>query len=559
MDIVDVKKIEEYITNIEFVSDINNFKNELGVISGTVTISMEELDNPIDFTVTIFPFYPFKNNGTESLKFTNKDLIQYNHVMEDGTICIHTSHSTDIEKKIHIDFLSLRNWITKYYIEDGLDDHYEHIIVPDLPVEDVYYKYIFSDINHTFKKGEFGTVSLTALKAGIHKNKLVSSFILQEVKFQNGNAIAFQWSDYYKKLNKVSDGLFYFAESAPVENKRFAMKDWNLLKSLISDEFLNFLYQFEKRSLRMFRNKLIPLFIGYKISDNEIHWEAIMLKIGEFPIYGEPLIVEGRKTGKWVTEISDGDINWANTRNSSYQYFFGRGTFCEHLIESKILIIGVGAIGSMAAKTLVQCGVKRVDIVDYDIKEPENVCRSEYQFSHGVSNKTDELKQILHSISPHTDVGILKENEFEIALKVFSREKEVKDELKVLFNEYDLVLDCSTDDDLMYMLDSLKLNTELINLSISNHAREMICAFSPNVYHFVKTQYSSLIKNDVEDLYNPTGCWSPTFKANYNDINVLVQFALKQINRIYSGATLKKNFVLTTSEEGDFNIKLIEY
>ena len=559
MEILDVKKIEEYITNIDFVSNTVNFKCEHGVITGTVSISMDELENPIDFEVTILPFYPLKNTGSESLKFVNSDLIQYNHVMEDGTICIHTSHCTDIEKKIYIDFYSLKNWIKKYYIDNGLDAHYEHIIVPENPFGEIYHKYMFSDISHDFQKGEFGTVSLTNLKPGIYNEKIVSSFILQEVKLDNGNTESFEWSDYYKNLNKVSDGIFYYADSAPVENKRFAIRNWQDLKSYFSDDFLNFLYRFENNNLRGNKDMVIPLFLGYRISEKESHWEAAILKIGDFPILGKPLLVNGVKTGKWATQLIEREIHWASTRNSSYRYFYGRGTYCEKLIDSKILIIGVGAIGSMVAKSLVQCGIKKMDIVDYDVKEPENVCRSEYQFSHGISNKTDELKQILHGISPHIDIGILRDDKFEIALKVFSRETGAKKELEVLFNEYDLVIDCSTDDDLMYILDCLNLNSNLINLSISNHAKEMVCAFSPNVYHFVTTQYSSLIKNDVEDLYNPTGCWSPTFKANYTDINVLVQFALKQINKIYSDDVIKKNFVLKTSDEGDFNIKLIEY
>ena len=60
----------------------------------------------------------------------------------------------------------------------------------------------------------------------------------------------------------------------------------------------------------------------------------------------------------------------------------------EQLTNSKILIIGIGAIGSIVAKTLVRSGCTKVDFIDYDIKEPENVCRSEYSFYTGTVSYT---------------------------------------------------------------------------------------------------------------------------------------------------------------------------
>src|SRR5690625_6684497 len=82
----------------------------------------------------------------------------------------------------------------------------------------------------------------------------------------------------------------------------------------------------------------------------------------------------------------------------------------------------------------------------------------------------------------------------------------------------------------MYVLDAIGLEVGLLNMSITNHAKEMVCAFT-NIYDFVNNQFSNVLQNDTEDLYEPTGCWNPTFKANYNDINVLVQYALNHINR----------------------------
>src|SRR5690606_21945154 len=110
--------------------------------------------------------------------------------------------------------------------------------------------------------------------------------------------------------------------------------------------------------------------------------------------------IDDIKTGKWLTAIKKSEIKWGISRNTSYKYFFGRGIFSEKLTNRKILIIGIGAIGSIVAKTLTQCGCKNIDFIDHDIKEPENICRSEYRFANGITNKTTELEKILFEISP---------------------------------------------------------------------------------------------------------------------------------------------------------------
>ena len=87
-------------------------------------------------------------------------------------------------------------------------------------------------------------------------------------------------------------------------------------------------------------------------------------------------------------------------------------------------------------------------------------------------------------------------------------------------------------------------------MSISNHAQELVCAFSPEMSGFVEEVYTKLLKNDLEDVYNPTGCWNPTFKASYTDIACMVQLAMKHIVKMISGEEEKKNFVIIDDREG---------
>ena len=560
MKFKNIEEINDYVKDIPFVELSEKFeqKNEYS-IEGMINLSMDGLDSPIPFKVIIFPYYPLKNHESEAIKFINLDLIKYDHVMEDGMVCIHTQHSPDLKEKIIIDFNSLQNWVAKYYINEDKDIHYEHLILDAQPVDNEYASYLFLETDYKFNPDQFGIAKVSESGTGIYKDKINRNYLLQAMEADNKDVIEYHWNGiHHCDTRGLKSGIFYFCKESPAKFDKFIFKNWSELENTFSNDFLDFLHRFEKSNLRKHKGKIIPLFIGYNINPEEIHWQVILLKIGNFPMEGNPIIYKGKKTGKWETKIVASPIDWGLSRNCSYKYFFGRGTLSDSLVNGKILIIGLGAIGSMVSKTLVQGGLKEIHLVDYDTKDPENVCRSEYTFSNGITDKSMELYAILSAISPHVKIETLKDGYFNVITKAIHDNKENDELLESLINEYDYVFDCSTDNDLMYVLNSLNLNTKLINLSITNHANSLVCGIHPGIYEFVNHQFGEILENDTDDMYNPTGCWSPTFKANYNDINVLVQYAIKQIN-FMSINNLFFNFTLETKQEDCFEINIKKY
>ncbi len=552
-ELLDIAKIQTCISAIPFVNEIYFFKYENHSIKGKIEISFEGLES-LDFEVSIKPPYPFRWYDSESISFINKELIEYNHVMGDGNICIHTSHSSNIEEKLQIDFNSLKNWIDKYYIKSISDENYEHIIVDETTIDDKYYSYIFAETDKAFKKNEFGTVYLSQLKNSIYKEKENLNYLVLSFESHLNTVKQCRWSNVYSNLNVTNEGLYIFIETIPALYNKFIYADWLDFQSLFTNDFLQELNKI-KKIVNNKDNLRIPLFIGYRTVKSDIHWNVALLEACKFPIEGIPIELGGKKTGHWTGNLISQKIDWALSENGSYSYFFGRGSFSHLITEKKILIIGIGAVGSIIAKTLVRSGCKYLDITDIDTKKPENVCRSEYEFSYGICNKTEELLNIITSISPHCNIRIMDKEYFGMMSKVFHQNKEAKKVFSNNLNEYDLIFDCTTDNDLMYILNTLELTCNLINISITNHAKELVCAFHPNIYRFVMNQFKNVLNNDVNDLYNPTGCWSPTFKASYNDIDLLVQMALKNINEVFSNKKAINNF--TISFEGDNTHNLI--
>ena len=163
-----------------------------------------------------------------------------------------------------------------------------------------------------------------------------------------------------------------------------------------------------------------------------------------------------------------------------------------------------------------------------------------------------DLELLLTQISPHVDCSSLK-SVIDLVVKGYAAEHEDRTALARLFDEFDVIFDCTTDNQLMRVMDATSTKAQVVNLSITNHAQDLICAFSPNVTETVLFVYG-LLKRDAEnDMYNPTGCWNPTFKASYNDIESKVQFAIKHIISMLSSEKPLSNFFIT---EDDADLKI---
>lgn len=518
---------------------------------GKIIISFDDVD--LSFIVKVLPEYPLKRMSSEAITFYNSDLLEYDHVMGDGSICIHTSHNIELRNKLIIDIASLKRWIQNYYTNKVLDVHYEHIIMHPSPHKEIFHSYIFTNVSHHFKRYDFGFFDCSRMLDGSIKGKKVANHVVLNFKDRNTKLLAeCEWSTAYKNIpaQNKSFGLYIYTDEAPVQRRRFIINNWLDLQSLVSQDFFYFLYTFQK-TYRKLIGTTVPLMIGYRISDVEIHWQSTMLEIGQFPITHE------KTDKKWQGYFIDKKIDWAYTRNSSYHYFFGRGKFGETITNAKILIIGNGAIGSIVAKTLTKGGCKIIDIIDFDVKEPENVCRSEYSFTTGITDKTDELMEIMTSISPFVETRIMDNDFFYVHTKILNTTSHLKD-LEKCLNEYDIIFDCSTDNDLMYILSKIKLN-QLVTLSLTNNAKALVCGADLSHYEWTLNQFENILENDTQDIYNPTGCWSPTFKASYNDISVLVQHALKHINVTFNQKKKLRNFVVDTIDSDGFQTKLMEF
>lgn len=534
------------INNIGYTLNLQDLNFQKDLVTFNIAFNIEGLTKEITFEVTIHPQYPLKFSGSETISFKNIGLIEYSHVMSDGSVCFHNQHCIDFRQKLIHDFDAIKSWITKYIVKEEKDSHYEHLIVNNSAFSNSHYSYQFTDVKENFEKGEFGTVFLKSLPSSPYHQSRINNYLAQS--FTTSSSLTVKncdWNSHYIDSGQSEQGLYLFIKNTPAINERFSFDNWESFAGLINQEFLQYFSRYVIGIRSTYNSKLpLPLFIGFHTKDRTIHWQVALININENIFEASTDI-----NGKYIYKLKNKSVTWAVTNNSSYSYFFGRGAFNKKLTSSKILIIGVGAVGSNVAKTLTRCGCRDISLVDYDIKKPENICRSEYEFIYAYANKVDELCTLLYRISPFIDIKTGK-SLFTEHLKSESYSEFFADNIKKELSNYDYIFDCSTDDDLMHILDNLGITATIINLSITNHAQSLVCGVSPNTYKFVRHQFESILENDIEDLYNPIGCWSPTFRASYNDISTLTQFALKHINMMISNEQLN-SFVIDHHDNGE--------
>lgn len=554
---IDIEKVREVLQSIPYLHRIDLDIVEGDRVEGCFEMEASSDSDVLIWTMQIDSCYPMKIAGNESIHFSNKELLPYPHIMEDGCLCMHTRHAYDICEKLKLDIEQLKGWVEKYYVNQEVDDHYEHLVVNESLINDSYYVFQFSHVDKTFSKGEYGIFKCGESLCGQHDGYKVHSAIVLEYKSASWGAEKRHVSDFRLQDILVENyyGIYCIVKNAPSLYNKFIVKDYTQLNALLTDEQLHFIYE-ARRKKELSRDGYVPFMIGYSLPSGEDHWQTAMLPTNKEITTSNRIKIPGSKQNIWNTRFIKGDIQWVKTLNISYEYFYGRGAMKDSLASKHMLVLGVGAIGSMVAVALARNGAKQIVLYDFDVKEPENVCRSEYHYVTGIGYKTDELRWIINMITPHTEVHSKSDKKVDYIFKHALSNPTVQAEVFEFLKNFDVVFDCTTDNDVMKILDKLNPPCKIVNLSISNHANELVCAFSPYVSDYVEFVYSHFIDNDVSDLYYPTGCWSPTFKASYTDIASLVQYAMKRILKMISGLESKTNFYLKDTEEGIKMIKL---
>ena len=234
-------------------------------------------------------------------------------------------------------------------------------------------------------------------------------------------------------------------------------------------------------------------------------------------------------------------LEFFRTQKVTEAAYFGRGAFSSKLTESKIALVGLGAIGSMVAESIARSGISYIGLWDGDLVEPGNICRSAYSLPDLGESKAWTISERIRAINPYVknvnshggwdmydrNYPVFQNGSFYDNINYKDQEEVVKE-----IKGYDLVIDCTGNNEMLHFLSYAIPESDVISLCITNHANELVCVSSADGNPFeLRKAYLSRIEQDTKNFYvEGTGCYSPTFLACNCDIASLVNLALRDLN-----------------------------
>jgi hypothetical protein len=109
-------------------------------------------------------------------------------------------------------------------------------------------------------------------------------------------------------------------------------------------------------------------------------------------------------------------------------------------------------------------------------------------------------------------------------------------------------------------LDNLSLPGTVINISISNKARELVCVTGKSISNDKQVIFEKLNQDENLLFYEGTGCWSPTFQASFFDINSLLNLAVKNISLKTINSERLQTFIIKQNvTSSTINLVTIDY
>jgi hypothetical protein len=188
----------------------------------------------------------------------------------------------------------------------------------------------------------------------------------------------------------------------------------------------------------------------------------------------------------------------------------------------RVLIAGVGALGSTLALELARAGIGHLDLIDHDIVEPATSCRQIAPAIWAGLPKSAVLKQVLAENNPHTHV---RAHPLHIGADQTQAKgaPDVHTALVHLVSHADLVIDTAADPAVTRYLATISRVTGVTLL----HAAGAACWWCLLHHRHDRTVPFPPAAPDEEGTVAPLGCAEPTFAGTSADLNSIAVHAAR--------------------------------
>ncbi|MFO1055019.1 MAG: ThiF family adenylyltransferase [Planctomycetota bacterium] len=220
------------------------------------------------------------------------------------------------------------------------------------------------------------------------------------------------------------------------------------------------------------------------------------------------------------------------TENWSPQRLQARGRLPVGVRDLRIVILGVGALGSILADMLVRAGVNTLALVDSDSLRAGNICRHTGTLCDIDKAKVHVVAQRLRQVSPTVQVAEVRES-------LEGTPDSVADRL----DEYDVIIDCTGSDEALAVLGAAwwPIPRIFASFSMSYGARRLF-SFGSSGHCFPRGEFDKSVRPWLDheakiwaangEVFEGAGCWSPIFPARDDDVALAAAICVKELEAL---------------------------
>ncbi|OGX82707.1 hypothetical protein BEN47_18280 [Hymenobacter lapidarius] len=500
-------------------------------------IRVETAKGPVHFTVHVPEAYP-----QGELLFWPKEIVGYAHQsipklpQHGGFLCLTTHTINHLPTRLAQEMRQLHGWLKRYYMQEELDEHYEYIAIRGAKCGHLHFDEEPADYGAnrfvTQQSGTFAYSLLRPANTAVDLPTQAPTFLGSGL----GN-VAARWAANAHQPRYA--GMWTLLSQEPVLQRKLRVERWGDLLPLLPEDFyaqmrqLGLEHGFRRQSPPSLGNRFM-LAVGYPIPGSggqEITWDTLFIPLSLLRRDASISAVRNR-----FEALGKQRVVWGEASNAAYSRFFGRGQLPAALVGRRVLIIGVGALGSCLAETLVRGGQRELDFADSDLVAPGNICRSRYRFRDAGSPKSLALQHHLEALSPYVSVQIHD------SIPNTAPGAQNWARTAAWLNEYDLIFDCSANNEVLTTLHHAVPATRVLHISITEGAEELIAVASEAGCSLQERREQLLAhvgRPAHPEFREGAGCWHPTFRAAGANIEAMVGLAISELAEM---ARQKKTF-----------------
>lgn len=386
------------------------------------------------------------------------------------------------------------------------------------------------------RHGSWGYASTSPLR-GADSTRVITEFQLPD-----GETIrTIEWSPSVLGKGRTSDAVWLVLPELPVARPWQAPTSWLELNERLAANHINFekLLVEMGRAVRLSLRRAPPwvLLLGFPIAEqvglapSRLHWLAIRSpSLASKTARRKGFRSCERNHRKWDAEIamSKEHLKWQRTANWASDQLRTRGAAENEMCGRRILLIGAGSLGSSVAENLLRMGVCELGILDYDWVMMGNLSRHTLSMQAVGHKKAKALAAHLNECMPDARVRAFD-----------TRFPPQNEQLEQAVRSYDVIVDCTGDDEVLDALASFDWKSEKLFVSLAMTWRaEGLFAYSASESSFpaidAKSRFAASPTpplNDLDAQIEGIGCWHAVFPATADDVQLWGAIGSKFIRR----------------------------